>query len=111
MDDQSVLGGVDVRKARARHDEVQSVRSDRAVKQMVRRARLLRAWLAVWIGERPHDLIFVLRRHAIGWDFFSWDLAPGIDRQRLGSGTGKRTAHARRCCTGKQHAASKQRAA
>ena len=94
MDHQAVLGRIDIRKAGSRHHEVQSIRGDRAIEQVVRSAGLLSARLAVRISERAHDLVLVLRRHAIGWDFFSGPHAPRIDRQRLGGSAGERTAGA-----------------
>jgi hypothetical protein len=52
VDHQAVLGRIDIRKAGARHHEVQSVRGDRAIEQVVWRAGLLSARLAVRIGQR-----------------------------------------------------------
>jgi hypothetical protein len=68
VDYQPVFIRVDVGKPGARHDEMQTVRCDRAIEQMVRRARLAGARLVVGIGERAHDVLFVLGRPIIGRD-------------------------------------------
>jgi hypothetical protein len=48
--------GIDIRRAGVRDHEVQSVRRERPVQQVVRRARVLRARLAPWIGKRADDV-------------------------------------------------------
>ena len=87
-----MLGRIDVREAGARHHEMQAVRRDRAVEQMVRRARLAGPRLVIGIGQRAHHVLFVFRRRFIG-RYRRADLqAPRIDRKRLGRSAGERTA-------------------
>ena len=88
MDHQAVLVGVDVGKPTAGDHEVQAVRRDGAVEQMVRRACLTVARLVFGIGEGPHDVLLVFRRSLV-WRNGSADLeAPRIDCQRLGTRAG-----------------------
>jgi hypothetical protein len=51
VDRKTVLGGVNIREAGAGDHEMQAVRRDRAVEQMVRRARIAGARLVLRIGQ------------------------------------------------------------
>src|SRR4051812_35918174 len=90
---------------------MQAVGRDRTVEQVVRGAGVACARIIVGIGERAYDLVLVLGRHAIGGNFLSGPLAPGIDWQNLGSGGAERASGAGCRSTSKQDAASKKRTA
>ena len=62
MDDELVLGRIDVRDAAMIDGEMQAVRRDRAVEQMVRRARMRIAEFAVGIAQRAHHVLLESRR-------------------------------------------------
>ena len=70
--------------AGVRDHEVQAVGRDRAVEQVVRRARVLGARLAVGIAERAHDVFLEPRPHAVIRDEGAGLEAPRIVRERLG---------------------------
>src|SRR5205085_424270 len=111
MNHQAVLVRVDIGEAGARDDKMQTVRRNRAVEQMVRRARVARARLVVGIGERAYDLVLVLGRNAVGWDSFSRAHAPRIHPQRLSRGAGERAAGPRGCRAREKDAAANERTA
>jgi hypothetical protein len=111
MDRQPVLGRVDVRNAGARHHEMQPGRRDRAVEQVVRRARIGGARLAIGIGQGAHDLGFVFRGRAVSRNDGARRRAPRIDGKRLGGGAGRRRADAGTHRAGIDDAAAEQGAA
>src|SRR4029453_3164159 len=81
---QAVLVRMDVGGPGVRDHEVQAIGRDRSVEQMVRRARMLGAWLALGIAERARDAFLEPRRHAVSWDEGARHDAPRVVRQRLG---------------------------
>ena len=106
-----MLVRVDLGLAAARDHEMQAVRRDRAVEQMMRRARRAAARLELGIAERAHHLLLELRRLAIGRDGHAGREAPGAVRQRLGRGADQRGARTSRGGARKNDAAPEQRAA
>jgi hypothetical protein len=81
---QAVLVRIDVCVAGVRDHEVQAVRRDGAVDQMVWRARMLGTRLALGIAERARDVFLEPRRHAISWNEGAGLDAPRIVHERLG---------------------------
>src|SRR5436309_13380158 len=57
---------------------MQAVGRDRAVEQMVWRARMRGAWLAIWIAERAHHVFLEPRRRAVSRYHVAGYLAPWV---------------------------------
>jgi hypothetical protein len=57
MNHETMLLGIDLRFAAACDHEMQAVRRDRAVEQMVRRARSTATWFELRIAQRAHDFL------------------------------------------------------
>ena len=57
MDHETMLLRIDLRFAAACNHEMQAVRRDRAVEEMVRRARGAAAWFELRIAQRAHDFL------------------------------------------------------
>ncbi len=53
---ETMFFGIDVGIAGMGNHEVKAVRRQCSIEQMVRRARVLIAWLALRIAERAHDI-------------------------------------------------------
>ena len=111
MDDEAVLVRVDVGFAAAGNDEVQAVRRDRAVEELMRRARGAAARLEIGIAQRAHHLLLEFRRLAVRRDRHAGRKAPRAVGQRLGCRAGERRRDARTHRAGDQCAAPDQRAA
>ena len=108
VDDQAMLVRVDVRRAAVNDREMQAIGRERAVEQMVRRARMLGARLAVGIAERAHDLFLVARAFFIGRADGAGHLAPRIVAERLG---GRGFRHRITCDSGGERGAAGQKSA
>src|SRR5262245_40460512 len=94
-----------------RDGEEQAVGRDRALQQVVRRARMRVAELVVGIAARADDVLLEARRHLVGWHDRAHFQAPRIVLQRLGGGAGERGADPRSHGACKNSAAPKQCAA
>src|SRR3989442_14366102 len=79
-----MLVGIDVGVAGVRNHEVQAIGRERAVDQMVRRARVLRARLGVWVAERADNIFFESGPRAVIGDSNAWHEAPWIVSELLG---------------------------
>ena len=79
-----MLVRIDVWEPGARHHEMQTVWGNRAVEQMVRRARLAGARLVLGISEGAHNILFIFRRSIIGRDRGADLETPRINGKRLG---------------------------
>ena len=66
MDNEFVLGRVDIRHAAMIDGEVETVRRNGTAEQMVRRARVRIAEFSVRIAQRAHDVFFIRRRDLHG---------------------------------------------
>ena len=111
VDDELVLGGVDVGHAAMADGEVQAVRRDDALEQMVRGACAGVARLVLGIVDGAHDRLFERGGRLIGRDGIADFEAPRPIRQRLGRGSRHRPHRARAHGAGEHDAASQQRAA
>ena len=115
MDHKPMLIRIDVRSAAPGHDEMQPVRGDRAVHQMVRCAGALSPWLPLRVVQRPHDVLLERR-----WPFVGPDGSAGLEaprrigqwriRRRLGGGAGQRPEWCGAYRAGKDDPAPEQRA-
>src|SRR6266702_4389109 len=84
VDRQAVPGRVDVRSPGVHDREVQAVRRERAVHQMVRSARVRSARLALGIAQRADDLFLEPRALLVGRGDSPGREAPRLVRVRLG---------------------------
>src|SRR5215467_13447665 len=84
MDDEAVLVRIDVRIARVRDHEVQAVWCERAVDQMVRRARMLSSRLPFWVAERSYHIFFESRTRTVIRDSGTGHQTPRIVSKLLG---------------------------
>src|SRR5215471_18930620 len=82
MDHEPMLAWIAVRNATIDDYEMQTVRGNRAVDEMVWRACARSAWLAARIANRAHDVFLELRRSLVGLDNRAGFEAP----RRLGQG-------------------------
>src|SRR6516225_2188630 len=86
VDHEFVFGGINVRYARMIDGEVEFVRRNRAVEQLMRRARVRVAEFAGGIAQRPHDVLFEPRRHLPGRHDRPKFETPRLVLERLGRG-------------------------
>ena len=84
MDNQTVLVRIDVGVAGVRNHEVQAVRRERPVKQMVRRARVLGARLGFGVAQGAHNIFFESRPRAVIRNRGAGHQAPRIVGELLG---------------------------
>ncbi len=115
VDQKLVLVRIDIRKTAARNDEMQAVRRDGAVEQMMRRACRATARFELRIGQRAHGLLLEPRRLAVGRDRNARRNAPWIvgKRLRCSSSCGANRAHAHgtsECCALQQQRAAIEKA-
>src|SRR5215831_17554730 len=104
-----MLVGIDVGLPAARDHEMQAVGRDRAIEQVMRRARGTAARLELGIAERAHDLLLELRGLTVGRHRHARPEAPRAVLQRLGGSAGGRDT--RRHRAGDNETASEQCAA
>src|SRR5215472_14724863 len=93
VDQQAVLIRVDIGITATRNDKMQSVRRDRAIEKMVRRACRAGARFEIGVGQGADDLCLEPRWLSVGRDGDPGREAPWIVRQRLRGGTGPRGGH------------------
>ena len=105
-----MLVRVDVGFAASCNHEMQAIRRDGAVEEMMRRARRAAARLELGVAQRAHHLLLEFRGLAIRGDGYAGREAPGTIGQRLGGGAGHHATHTCGSSAGKHHASSKQRA-
>src|SRR5215210_6429727 len=88
--------------------EVQAVGSNRAVQQMMRRARVAVAEFIVGIAPRPGDMFLEPRRNLQSGRDLAHFQTPGIVLQGFGGGSGERSGGAGPHRASQQNAASEQ---
>ncbi len=91
VDHQPVLVRINVGSAAMRHDEMQPVRGDRTVQQVMRRACALVSGKPVWVVQAAHDVLLEARGPLVGLDRRPRLQAPrrigqGAARRRFGGG-------------------------
>ena len=100
VNDELVLGRVDVRNAAMIDGEVQAVRRHRAIDELMRRACVRIAKFAFRIAQRPHDVLLERRRCLQRRRDLAECETPRCVAQRLGGGAGHRPGGAHRAGDG-----------